>query len=90
MPKIERTEIEKKVKEILAKELGIKSENITPDKKLIEDLGMDSFASVELMFELEEKLEISIPESEARNLISVKDIINYIASHLLEDTSRNE
>jgi len=81
---MDKKEIEEKVKEILAKELNIKKENITPEKRLIEDLGMDSFTSIELIFELEDRLGIDIPEKETFKLITVGDIINYIVFRLSE------
>jgi acyl carrier protein len=77
-----RAAIEAQVKGILAKELSVALETITPEKRLIEDLGMDSFASVELMFELEDKLKITIPDDNARDLKTVDDVINYIASRV--------
>lgn len=80
----DRKEIETKVKEALAKELGIKIENITPDKKLVDDLGMDSFASVELMFDLEDKMGVDIPDSDAVNLKTVDDIITYLNLRIAE------
>ena len=82
MPSIDRKEIEKNVKEILAKELGVKIENITLEKRLVEDLGMDSFASVELLFEMEDRLEIEIPEIDARQFRTVEDVIAYITSRI--------
>lgn len=39
-------------------------ENITPELKLNEDLGLDSLNMVELMVELEERLNIEIDESD--------------------------
>lgn len=87
MPKIDRKEIERKVKEILVKELGVKIENITSEKRLIEDLGMDSFTAIELMFELEDGMGIEIPEKETLKLVIVKDVIDYIISRLSEKES---
>ena len=82
MPKIDRKEIEKKIKEILARELGIKIENITPEKRLVEDLGMDSFAAIELMFELEDELSIEIADKELVKIKTVSDIVSYITNRL--------
>jgi len=76
---MDRKEIEEKVKEILAKELNIKKENITPEKRLIEDLGMDSFKAIEVVFALRDEFGFDIPQEEMKNLIIVKDIINYIS-----------
>lgn len=77
-----RQEIEAKVKEILAKDLGTDIEKISNEKKLVEDLGMDSFASVELMFALEDKMGIEIPDEDALNLKTVEDVIVCVLSRL--------
>jgi acyl carrier protein len=85
MPNIDLKGIETKIKEVLAKELGVKIENITPDKKLIEDLGMDSLASIELIFELEDKTGLEILEKDVPNLKTVGNIIEYLTNRLLEN-----
>lgn len=89
MAKIDRIEIETKVKEAISKTLGIKKENITPDKRLVEDLGMDSFASIELLFELEDKIGIEVPEADAPNLRTVENIISYITFRFSKDNVEN-
>lgn len=90
MPTVDRKEIESKIKEILAKELGINIEKITNDKKLIEDLGMDSFGAVEIAFELESKFGISIPNEEIKNIKVVGDIVEYIIHCILTKVSENK
>lgn len=71
--------VEQMIKEILVKQLGLDTAKIRPDSKLIEDLGMDSFGSVETAFELEEKFELKIPDEAIYNAKTVKDIVDYIA-----------
>lgn len=85
MPKIDRKEIETKVKEVLAKELGVNIENITNDKKLIEDLGMDSFNAIEITFALESIFGISIPDEEIKNVKVVSDIVEYITQRIISE-----
>lgn len=72
-------QVEDKVKEILAKQLRTDAATINPEASLAEDLGMDSFGSVETAFELEEKFAIQIPNEELYNVKTVKDIVDYIA-----------
>jgi len=72
---MDKKEVEEKVKEILAKELNIKKENITPEKRLIEDLGMDSFKAIEIIFEIEDSFGKRIKDSEIKNIKTVRDII---------------
>ena len=73
-------EIENKVIKALRYVLGKKAGNICLENRLVEDLGVDSFASLELIFELEDQLGIKIPDEEAKKLITVRDVINYIAT----------
>lgn len=75
-------EIEKKVKEVLERNLNVNKKKLTLDSSLVDDLGMDSFTSIELVFELEEKLGIDIPEEDARKLITVGDVVSYITSRV--------
>ena len=72
-------QVEQMIKEILAKQLGLDAATIGPDSKLMEDLGMDSFGSIETAFELEEKFELKIPDEAVYNAKTVKDIVDYIA-----------
>jgi acyl carrier protein len=72
-------EVEKKVKEILADKLNIDIAKITPDSLLVDNLGMDSFGSVEMLFELEEKFGIKIPDADIEKAKTVKDIVDYMA-----------
>jgi len=73
-------EIEKTVKEVLAKQLTMDIEKINLDSRLVEDLGIDSFGSVEIAFELEEKFNIKIPDAALYEAKTVKNIVDYIAS----------
>jgi len=73
-------EIEVTVKEILAKQLTMDSGKINLDSRLVEDLGLDSFGSVEVAFELEEKFDIKIPDAALYEAKTVKNIVDYIAS----------
>ena len=74
------TEIETTIKEVLAKQLTMPVENIKPESRLVEDLGIDSFGSVEVAFELEEKFDLKIPDEALYEAKTVKNIVDYIAS----------
>jgi acyl carrier protein len=75
-------EIEQKVIAILAKKLNIEPKKIGPDTRLAQDLGVDSFGAVELMFEIEEAFGLKIPDSDIDNVRTVKDITAYVATWL--------
>ena len=72
--------IETTVKEIIAKQLTMDVSKVNLESRLVEDLGIDSFGSVEVAFELEEKFDLKIPDAALYEAKTVKDIVNYIAS----------
>ncbi|MDE1920489.1 MAG: acyl carrier protein [Candidatus Omnitrophica bacterium] len=73
-------EVEGTVKDILAKQLTMEAAKINLDSRLVEDLGIDSFGSVEIAFELEEKFELKIPDAALYEAKTVKNIVDYISS----------
>ena len=70
--------IEQKVKEIVAENLSVNADQVTPEAKFIEDLGADSLDTVELVMALEEEFSIEVPDEDAEKLQSVGDVIKYI------------
>ena len=70
--------IEQKVKDIVAENLSVNADQVTPEAKFIEDLGADSLDTVELVMALEEEFSIEVPDEEAEKLQSVGDVIKYI------------
>jgi acyl carrier protein len=75
-------DIEQRVREIIADQLGEAIENITPEKDFVQDLGADSLDVVELVMALEEEFGIEIPEEDAEKIKTVGDAINYIKEKL--------
>jgi acyl carrier protein len=73
--------IEGKVKSIIADQLGVGEDEIKPESSFIEDLGADSLDIVELVMAMEEEFEVEIPDEEAENIKTVGDAINYINTH---------
>ena len=71
-----------KVKEILASQLNIKADKITPKSNVIADLGADSLDVVELLMTLEDDFGIAVSDEEAVNLKTVEDIVKLIDSKL--------
>ena len=69
---------EEKIKSIIAEQLGVKAEEVTPEASFIDDLGADSLDTVELIMALEEEFGIEIPDEDAEKLTTVGDAIKYI------------
>lgn len=70
--------VEEKVKEIISKQLGVSTGDITPETSFVEDLGADSLDTVELVMAFEETFGIEIPDEDAEKIVKVKDAIEYI------------
>jgi acyl carrier protein len=73
--------VEQKVKNIIADQLGVGEEEIKPTSSFIEDLGADSLDIVELVMAMEEEFEVEIPDEEAENIKTVQDAVNYVTTH---------
>lgn len=70
--------LNEKVKSIIAEQLGVKAEEVTPEASFIDDLGADSLDTVELVMALEEEFSIEIPDEDAEKMTKVSDAIKYI------------
>ncbi len=70
--------IEERVIDIVAEQLGVDKDKIGRDTHFVNDLGADSLDTVELVMELEEEFEISIPEDAADKIQRVGEAVDYI------------
>ena len=70
--------VDAKVKDIIAKQLGVDMEKVTPEASFIEDLGADSLDTVELVMAFEEAFNVEIPDDDAEKILKVQDAVKYI------------
>ena len=75
-------EIEQKVIDIVAEQMGVDKGEISTDTHFINDLNADSLDTVELVMEFEDEFETSIPDEEAEKIQTVGQAINYIVAHI--------
>jgi len=69
---------EKKVKDILAKQLSVSVEKINANTNIATDLGADSLDLVEILMSLEEEFSVSIPDEAIPNIKTVGDLVAFI------------
>ena len=68
-------EIFAQVAEKVAAQKEIEVEGIALDSKF-EDLGVDSLDAMEILFELEDELDLDIPDHAARSMRTVADVVD--------------
>lgn len=71
-------DLESRIKEIIADQLGVEIEKLRDDASFVQDLGADSLDVVELVMAFEEEFGIEIPDEDAEKIRTVGDVINYL------------
>jgi acyl carrier protein len=67
------------VQSLVAEQLGVEKNVVTPTASFEDDLRADSLTLVELLMALEEKFELpDIPEDEADKIKTVGDVVSYV------------
>lgn len=79
--------VEERVIEIVSEQMGVSKDQVTKDTSFINDLGADSLDTVELVMELEEEFDITIPDEKAEEIQTVGQAVSYIEEHLKNKTS---
>ena len=76
------SDIEQRVKKIVAEQLGVNEAEIKNESSFVDDLGADSLDTVELVMALEDEFETEIPDEEAEKITTVQQAIDYINNNL--------
>ncbi|OIG07896.1 acyl carrier protein [Acinetobacter baumannii] len=71
-------DLEQRIKEIIADQLGVEVDKLNPEARFVEDLGADSLDVVELVMAFEEEFGIEIPDEDAEKIRTVGDVIAYL------------
>jgi acyl carrier protein len=71
-------EIEAKVIDIVAEQMGVDKGEITRATSFVNDLNADSLDTVELVMEFEDEFETSIPDEQAEKIKTVGEAIDFI------------
>ena len=71
------------LQDLLIKDHALTREQLTPEAELT-TLGVDSLGLIELMFQVEDRFGISLPDDKVPALTTVGDVVTYIDQLLLE------
>ena len=77
----EEPSIEERLKEIIIKQFGEGEKTVTIETSFVNDLGADSLDVVELVMELEDEFDVSIPDEDAEKMQTVGDAVKFINEH---------
>lgn len=77
-------EIEEKVTQIVSEQLSVDKSELSRETSFVNDLNADSLDTVELVMELEDEFDLTIPDEEAEKLRTVGEAIDYIQKSLSE------
>ncbi|HEX5068289.1 MAG TPA: acyl carrier protein [Myxococcota bacterium] len=70
--------LEIKVRNIVAEQLGVDLAEVTPDARILDDLGADSLDVVEMVMSIEEAFDIEVPDQDVEELRTVADVERYV------------
>jgi acyl carrier protein len=79
---MDRQEIEERVRKVLAEQLSVDIEKVTPEARFEEDLDADSLDLVEAVLGLEEELSVEIPEEEMESVKTVGQAVDLVMAKI--------
>ncbi|CAG8494988.1 5223_t:CDS:2 [Paraglomus occultum] len=75
--------IENRILDILRGFDKVPAHKLSADSHFVDDLGLDSLDTVEVVMAIEEDFSVEIPDKDADNIRSVSDAVKYI-SHVMQ------
>ncbi len=72
---------EERLKKIIAEQLSVSEDEVTPAANFIDDLNADSLDLVELIMSLEEEFNVKISDEDAEKIRTVQDAMDYLHEH---------
>jgi len=79
---VTEAEIEQKVIDIVAEQMGVDKSEITRETSFQTDLNADSLDIVELVMEFEDEFETNIPDDQAEKIQNIGQAIDFIKANM--------
>ena len=73
------------VNDIVCEQMGAVMSEITPETTFVDDLNADSLDIVELVMEMEDEFDLSVPDEDIETISTIRDACDYIIDLLLTD-----
>lgn len=74
--------MEQQIRQILAETLEIRPDEITPNKRLVADLGLTSFDLADVVVQAREEFGVTIPSERWTEIVTVGDVIRVIREEM--------
>lgn len=76
-----------RIRELLAEQLDIEAETITPESSILDDFGADSLDVVDMVMSLEDEFGVEVPDEAVEGLKTVGDVVRYVEEYSAEGNS---
>ena len=77
-----KEEVAKRVTQVIAERLGFMVDAVTPEKRLVADMGADSLDLVELAMAIEDEFAIEVNDEEGEEIHTVQQAVDYVLKEL--------
>jgi len=71
-----------KIRIIVSEQLEVAQSEVHLNSSFVDDLGADSLDTAELVMALEEEFEVEIPDTDAEQITTVGQAIQYVERHI--------
>ncbi len=75
-------DVEERIKQIIAEQLGVDVSEVTLEKSLTQDLGADSLDLVDLVMAFEDEFGVKISDQDLSKIKTVADVLNALKEKL--------
>lgn len=81
------TSVQTRILQALGDYLKCDPNGIRSDAHLRDDLGLDSMATIELLYRVEEAFDLQIPDQDLQGLATVDDVVRYVERRMAPPAS---
>lgn len=67
-----------KLKAIISEYAGIEADKISEDMRLVRDIGLDSFALISMVMDIEKTFDVNISDEDLSKFQTLKDVVGYL------------
>ncbi len=86
---MDEQQLEIEIKSIIAEIIEKEPDEISPDVKFYEDLGVDSMMALEILAAIEKKYKITIPEEKLAELLTLRQTMEVAREFLVKKEDKN-